>query len=57
MCVVRVWRSADGLLIRVVSVVDVAAEGFGPAVATVRAEEALELVREFLAQYTGRPSP
>ena len=50
MCVVRVWRSGEGLLIRVVSVVDVGSAGFGPAVATVRPEEAVELVRDFLAR-------
>jgi hypothetical protein len=50
MCVVRVWRSGEGLLIRVVSVVDVASAGFGPGTATVRPEEAVELVRDFIAR-------
>jgi hypothetical protein len=32
MCVVRVWCSGEGLLIRVVSLVDVGSAGFGPGV-------------------------
>jgi hypothetical protein len=60
MCVVRVWRSGEGLLIRVVSVMDLASVGFGPGTATARPEEAVELVREFLtrcADKLERPLP
>jgi hypothetical protein len=57
MCVVRVWRNGEGLLIRVVSVVDVTSDEFGPGIATVRAEEAVELVREFLERCLRRPPP
>jgi hypothetical protein len=57
MCIVRVWRNGEGLLIRVVSVVDVASAGFGTGAATVRAEDAVDLVRDFLARCAARVEP
>ena len=57
MCVVRVWPDGEGLLIRVVFVVDVSLDGFGPGVATVRPEEAVGLVRDFLETCLRRSLP
>lgn len=50
MCVVRVWRTGEGLLIRVVSAVDITSAGFAPGMATAHTEEAVQFVRDFLAR-------